>query len=218
MTAVTVEGTTGATRATRLLAVSAALMLGFALVWLAAAPATARAAKALSGTMVVNGGAQSTTSPTATVVAQVRGAKTMRYRNPDGSFTAWETYVVTKALGLGADGTKVVEGQFRGSNGARVTLQTTILLDSTGPTTTSDYDGAPRTTVAVTLTASDALSDVGTTWYRLDGSVWREGTTTTLRAFRKKSGLPAGPHTLEFYSTDVLGNVGPTGSSVIVLQ
>lgn len=202
----------------RLGATLAGVMLGLALVWLAVAPATSLAAKALSGTMSVNGGAQSTTSATVTVVAQVRGARTMRYMGPDGSFTAWEPYTATKTLALGTDGAKVVEGQFRGSSGARVTLRATILLDSTGPTTTCDYDGLPRATVEVKLAAVDALSDVATTWYRLDGGAWREGATTTVRMFRKRSGLPAGPHTLEFYSTDVLGNVGPTGSSVIVLQ
>lgn len=194
------------------------MALSVTLVWFAVAPASALAGKTLSGTMVANGGAQATTSATVIVVAQVRGARTMRYREQGDAYSGWEAYTAIKTLELGADGPKVVEGQFRSANGARVTLTASILLDSTGPTTTCDYDGLPRATVTATLTAVDALSEVAATWYRLDGGTWRQGTTMTLHRVRKRGGLSAGAHTLEFYSVDALGNVGPIGSSVIVLQ
>jgi hypothetical protein len=180
--------------------------------------APAHAAKLLSGTFAVDAGREATTTPDVTLLSQVRGATLMRFRNADGVYTVWEPYVVSRAWALSAgDGLKSVEAQFKGVSGTKVTLVDEIVLDTTGPVTTSDSDGLPHRVVTVSFTPVDELSALASTWFRLDGGVWQEGTTTTMRVWHKKSGLPAGAHTLEFYSTDVLGNVGATGAAVVTL-
>jgi hypothetical protein len=197
----------------------AATVLGIMAAWLSVSAAPAWAAKALSGSVSLNGGQQYTTSSSVAVTSQVRGAKLMRFKKADGSFSAWETYAVSKSWDLGGgDGTKVLEAQFKGSNGARVVLFDDIVLDATGPVTSSDYDGLPHRLLTITFTSADALSGVASTWYRLDGGNWREATSTTLRVHPKRSGTSAGPHTVDFYSTDVLGNVGETGTVVALLE
>jgi hypothetical protein len=188
-------------------------------VWLGLPLASASAARSLSGTFVIAQGVSSTRTPDVTLDPRVRGATLMRFKNAGGAYSAWEPYTASRVWTLSpGDGLKTVEAQFKGVSGSRAVLLDDITLDTTGPATTSDYDGTPRRVVDVTLSSIDALSGVAETWYRVDGGLWREGVFTTLRIRHKRSGLAAGPHALEFYSIDGLGNVGPTGSSVITLQ
>jgi len=197
------------------------VLMGVALaaVLLATPAPQALAAKPLSGGFTIAGGAQFTNDNDVVLVSTVKGALQMRFKNVGGTYTTWEPYARSKDWQVSpGDGLKTVEAQYKGSTGARLTVVADITLDTTGPVTSSDYDGTPQRSVTVTLTAVDALSDVVGTWYRVDGRAWVEGNLATLLMCPKRSGLRAGPHTLEFYSTDVLGNVGDMGSAVIVLQ
>ena len=86
--------------------------------------------------------------------------------------------------------------------------------DTTPPVTT---DNAPKgwvTTpehlnmaVKVTLTATDDLSGVAGTWYRVNGGDWLQGTTLNfaIRADHSADGI----WSIEYYSVDVAGNVEP---------
>ncbi len=77
-----------------------------------------------------------------------------------------------------------------------------IKIDRTAPTTTADApSGWQKSGVTVTLSASDSLSGVATTEYRLDSGAWTTGTSIR---------LGEGSHTLEYRSTDVAGNVEAT--------
>lgn len=73
-------------------------------------------------------------------------------------------------------------------------------VDTTAPTTTSDTKALYDNSASITLTATDgALSGVANTEWRLDGIGWTSGTVVGVSA--------AGIHTLEFRSTDEVGNV-----------
>ncbi|RYU09636.1 OmpL47-type beta-barrel domain-containing protein [Nocardioides iriomotensis] len=80
-----------------------------------------------------------------------------------------------------------------------------IRIDRHAPVTTGSLDGTLangwyRSTVEVTLSPSDNLSDVDTTYYELDG-----GATRTYDG--PFSVTSEGSHTVEFWSEDVAGNV-----------
>jgi len=77
----------------------------------------------------------------------------------------------------------------------------TVKIDSTAPVTTAQYrvlDGQ------VSFTATDNVSGVALTEYKLDGSPWIKGTSLVFTS----SGL----HTILFRSIDVAGNVEKTNS------
>ncbi len=57
---------------------------------------------------------------------------------------------------------------------------------------------------SITLSATDNLSGVASTQYRIDGGPWTTGTEFDIRA--------TGTHTIRFRSTDVAGNVEFTKS------
>ena len=84
---------------------------------------------------------------------------------------------------------------------ANNTNQTTIqaLLDLTAPTTTSDVPtGWQANPVTVSLSASDNLSGVDYTSYRINSGDWLNGTEVVFNE--------SGNFTLEFFSLDVAGN------------
>jgi len=187
--------------------------------WLCIPVQQASARRALSGTFAIAGGSAYVRSMEVTLDSQVRGATTMRFRRPDGSYTAWEPYATKKTWTLSdGDGVKSVEAQYRGASAAKVVLVDVITLDTTGPVTTSDYDGVARSCVPVTLLPVDTLCGVAGTWYRVDGRAWRTGTFATLHVQLKRTGLGAGRHTFEYFSTDLLGNSGPVASEIVTLM
>lgn len=74
-----------------------------------------------------------------------------------------------------------------------------VLIDRTPPTTTSNAASTYWGTAAISLFASDALSGVAATHYRLDRGADTTGTTVCTSA--------PGAHLLEFWSVDKAGNV-----------
>ena len=82
--------------------------------------------------------------------------------------------------------------------------------DSRPPTTTHAISGTLgigdwyRSPVTVTLSAVDLGSGVAATIYRIDGGTWQTGTSFTVEL--------EGTHTVQYYSTDVAGNVEPIHS------
>jgi hypothetical protein len=184
----------------------------------AAEPATAAGKGQHVGSMKVSAGAVYATSTTVTVDSTVTGVTGMRVQNAGGAWSAWGSYAPSTAWTLAAgDGFKTVSAQYRFATGKSLTLSDTIILDSSAPGTTTDYDGLPAPVLTVTLTATDALSGVATTSFRVDGGPWQTGTSVALSVPHKRVGLPAGPHTLEYFSTDVAGNVEPVRSVVVTL-
>ena len=95
-----------------------------------------------------------------------------------------------------------------------------VRIDATAPGTSDDYDGLPHSLVTVRLSAQDAASGVAGTSYRVDHGAWTSGSSVMLRASirHKISGLKAGSHLLEYYSTDNAGNAGSIVSRTITLS
>ncbi len=81
-----------------------------------------------------------------------------------------------------------------------------VNIDAAAPvtTTTPVPKGWSRTDVVVSLAASDDLSGVATTFYRIDGGDWMPGTQVTIAGLADHS--MDGPHTVGYYSSDEAGN------------
>jgi photosystem II stability/assembly factor-like uncharacterized protein len=84
---------------------------------------------------------------------------------------------------------------------ANFSIATPAPPDSTAPTTLSDAAPSYTGPATIHLTPTDNFggSGVAHTWWRLDGGTATEGTTIHTTA--------AGPHSLEFWSVDVQGNI-----------
>jgi hypothetical protein len=76
----------------------------------------------------------------------------------------------------------------------------TVRVDGTAPSTSANVAATYDRVSSVLLVPNDALSGIASTYYRIDGGQWTQGTLATLP-------FVGGPHTLEWYSIDVAGNV-----------
>jgi hypothetical protein len=107
---------------------------------------------------------------------------------------------------ISADGTHTVRYRSIDAAGnAEPTNTVTVRVDGTAPVSSTNAVASYRTTATISISATDALSGVARTEYRLDASEWTEGSwisTTT-----------PGTHTLEYRSTDAVGNVEATRSA-----
>ncbi|MDZ4169070.1 MAG: NHL repeat-containing protein, partial [Coriobacteriia bacterium] len=82
------------------------------------------------------------------------------------------------------------------------TRTATVRIDATAPVTTSNaLITTYSSTATVSLTATDTQSGVALTKWRLNGSTWTTGTVLTV------PGSMLGTHTIEWFSTDAVGNV-----------
>jgi hypothetical protein len=117
--------------------------------------------------------------------------------------------------GEGADLSSTATCTDKAGNAASKTVSG-IKIDRTAPTTTAEVpdplpSGWYKGAVQVTLTGHDTLSDVGTTYYSVDG-----GTAQTYNgAFASGA---KGEHTIVFWSTDNAGNVEDNAGNSITLK
>jgi hypothetical protein len=125
----------------------------------------------------------------------------------DGGAAATQTATTASYSGL-AEATHAVAiasvSSYNWYNPASDTTTFTFVVDETRPHTTSDAVSTYTGTATISLTATDALSGVAATYYRLDG-----GATTTYTApvtiAPPASG--AASHAMSFWSMDRAGNV-----------
>jgi hypothetical protein len=107
------------------------------------------------------------------------------------------------------DGTFTVSCSATNATATTGPVTVTVKRDATAPQTTAVLTptsiGAWYSPRTVTLSGSDATSGVSSTSYRLDGGPW----TPYIGPFQV---VTFGPHTLEYRSTDVAGNVEATKS------
>ncbi|HEX9092866.1 MAG TPA: hypothetical protein VF902_02680, partial [Coriobacteriia bacterium] len=75
---------------------------------------------------------------------------------------------------------------------------TTVLVDKTAPVTTAGGGTTYVASASINLSATDGMSGVDWTKWRIDAGGWQTGTVAVTTAL--------GPHTLEFYSADKAGN------------
>ncbi len=172
-------------------------------------------ATAPTGSMSVNNGATQVATVTAsvnsTVTDTLSGMSQMRIDPGSGTYGSWIAYAATSQITLPTgDGVKTVNVQYRDAAGNALTLTDTITLnttpDTTPPTTTSSFNPAAgavfKTAQAVTLTATDNLAGVKTTYYEIDSGAWMSGTSFTVTG--------DGLHTFSYYSVDNANNTETT--------
>jgi len=117
-----------------------------------------------------------------------------------GTFTS--SPVAFQAVGDGTYRFYTVARDLAGNvEAAPATADATILIDTTPPVTVAQAQPAWTTSPSVTLglTATDGLSGVDHTEYRIDGLAWTLGATVTVTG--------DGVHTIGFRSYDTVGNV-----------
>ena len=134
------------------------------------------------------------------------GQATTQYKIGTGSWTTGTTVDVPAPANHSGDGAQVVSYQSRDAAGNWETAKTvTVKIDTTAPTTTAEglqstADSAwQKQAGLVTLLAADSLSQVGTTYYTIDG-----GTTQTYSGPFSVTGQ--GGHTIIYWSVDLAGN------------
>ena len=99
-----------------------------------------------------------------------------------------------------------------GNWGAPVAVAFTV--DAVGPGVTTNADDVLRRHFTLLLSADDgAGSGVAAVEFRIDGGVWRTGTSVTFSGvIKRKNFHQRGVHIVEYRATDRVGNVGPVGS------
>ena len=123
----------------------------------------------------------------------------------------WSEYTTT--LTVATPGTTTVWAYARDLAGNESTpTSATVLVDTLDPATT--YFGPSGDTSAVptiTLTATDTVSGLASTWYSIDGAV----PVLYVLPFA----VPGeGPHTVTYYSVDVAGNAETSGSASFTID
>jgi len=117
----------------------------------------------------------------------------------------WTTYTVP--IFVQAEGTHILE--YRSVDNAAIVEPTksySVKIDRVAPATTSAVSGSH-----VWLNATDATSGLAVTMYRIDGGTWK--------AYLGALNISVeGTHTVEFYSTDLAGNVEETQSLEVEVE
>ncbi len=90
-------------------------------------------------------------------------------------------------------------------------------FDNTAPNTTDNTDNCWHgNNVTVSFTATDAVSGVRFTRYRVDSSAWINGSSVTINAPDNHSN--DGKHFIEYYSVDWAGNMESTNTCVVKIE
>lgn len=141
----------------------------------------------------------------------VAGILRSEYRIDNGPWINYAPFTI------GSEGRHVVEFRSIDAVGNVEAAQTRhVTIDATPPATAATVDGQPagfsttrftKGSNTITLKASDALSGVKATEYRIDQGPWKPYTPLQLET--KES------HRLEFRSTDNVGNVEESGALTI---
>ena len=134
------------------------------------------------------------------------GVASVEYRAGDGD---WQTYTGAVPAPEGETTYGYRATDVNGNVSAEQTVS--VRRDVTAPTVAASYDdqdGAAEGTVAVTLTATDATSGVGSISYRVDDGAW-----TTYADPVEVTG--AGEHVVRFAAADVAGNTSEVGEVTV---
>lgn len=195
-----------------------------------------------TGSITIDGGETYTTAPnvelTLTLTDTNSGSAQMCFSNDNLSWNSWESFLSTKQWTLsGGDGAKTVYAKFEDNAG--LTSQTyldTIILDTTPPTGSIEINSGTQYTnsgtVTITLSLTDANSNVAEMRFSNDNSYWsdwqgfittkswslegEEGVNTVYVQFKDNTGLTS------TYSAsiilDVTAPIANAGSSQTIIQ
>src|SRR5437870_6637249 len=138
------------------------------------------------------------------------GVAVIHFRTDGG---AWQSY--SGPFTFQAAGSHAIDYYSTDYSGNNETLRSvTVNIDGTAPSSsvqlagTQAGDGSYISTVDVTVTSTDATSGVQLAQYRVDGGAWR-----SYSAAFPVSGN--GTHTVDYYATDVAGNLESAKSLVV---
>ena len=138
------------------------------------------------------------------------GVAVIHFRTNGG---AWQSY--SGPFTFQAAGSHAIDYYSTDYSGNNETLRSvTVNIDGTAPSSsvqlagTQAGDGSYISTVDVTVTSTDATSGVQLAQYRVDGGAWR-----SYSAAFPVSGN--GTHTVDYYATDVAGNLESAKSLVV---
>jgi hypothetical protein len=180
-----------------------------------------------TGSVVIAGGATWTTTTSVTLALSASdassGVSDMRFSNDGTTWSTWETYGSSKSWSLSSgDGTKTVYAQYRdAAENVSSSKTDTIGLDGTAPTGTVSIAGGDSwtstTSVALTLSASDASSGVDEMRFSNNGSSWSSWETY---ATSKSWTLTSGDGTKTVYAQyrDTAENVSSSKTDTIGLD
>ena len=190
-----------------------------------------------TGSIVINGGAAyaNSTSVSLSLSASdaTSGMADMRFSNDSSTWSSWQPYAANESWTLVAgDGTKSVYVQYRDNAGhVSSSYSDSIILDTAAPTGSIVIEGgatyANSTSVALSLSASDATSGVDDMRFSNDGSTWSswqpfaaseswtlaagDGSKTVYVQYRDN----AGNASASYSDTIMLDATAPAGSIVI---
>ena len=179
-----------------------------------------------TGSVVIDGGATlaASTSVNLTLSATdaTSGVAQMSLSNDGSTWSAWESYAISKAWTLSSgDGSKMVYVQYQDNAGNISGAATdTITLDTVAPTGSVVIDGgatyAASTSVNLTLSATDATSGVAQMRFgddNINWSDWESYATGKVWTLRSGDGIK----TVYARFRDVAGNESSPVSNTIVL-
>ncbi|MBZ0155680.1 MAG: chitobiase/beta-hexosaminidase C-terminal domain-containing protein, partial [Alphaproteobacteria bacterium] len=176
-----------------------------------------------TGTISINGGAASTRSTAVTLTLSCSdnssGCTQMQFSNDGTSWSAAEPYTTSKGWTLSpVDGTKTVQVKYKDATGnwSSVSINDSILLDTTSPTVAASPSGGTYPVAqSVTLTCSDGTGSGCTQiYYTTDGST----PTTSSSVYSSAINISAPYTKLQYFAKDMAGNPEVAGPEHIGVQ
>src|SRR2546426_63296 len=163
-----------------------------------------------SGSSGANSWYTSSVTVTLTATDDSSGIAAIHFRTDSG---AWQSYA--SPFAFPSDGSHTIDYYSTDYSGNSELIRTVaVKVDSTAPSSsvqlagTQAVDGSYINSVDVTLTSTDATSGIQSSQYRVDAGAWR-----SYASVFPVSGN--GTHTVEYYGTDVAGNLETAKSSVV---
>ncbi|MGC9308699.1 MAG: OmpL47-type beta-barrel domain-containing protein, partial [Thermoplasmatota archaeon] len=176
----------------------------------AMSPDTHHSVQGQSGT---NGWYLGAVSMNLTACDDASGVNTTLYRVDEG---AWQTYV--ENFTLSCDGVYLVSYYSADNVGGIENVTTVeIAIDTLAPVTQSTVTGTLGendwyvSNISVSLNASDNLSGVNTTWYRVDTGAWQVYQDAFIIAGE-------GTHAIRYYSVDQAGNIEAVTTEMVAID
>lgn len=123
------------------------------------------------------------------------GVARTSYRINDGDLVTYSSPFSVSAQGASTVSFWSVDDQ----GNAESVKSANVLIDGVAPITSTESHEFFYGEATILLSASDEFSGVATTFYRIDGSTPRLGSSATISS--------GGDHTIEYWSTDVAGNI-----------
>src|SRR5712691_1500177 len=165
----------------------------------------------LSGTVGANGWYISNVTVSLNATDASSGVASIFYQVDNGR---WETYSGSFSL---ADGRHVVEyyatdqaGNAEPATSRKISIDTMPPQSTITATGTLGEDGWYISNVTISLAATDATSGVASITYRVDNGSWQ--------IYGIPFSLTDGPHTLQYFATDIAGNVEASHSVSIAID